>query len=82
MAEGSKMMDYVWGNPAGLKLMQEMQAEAEPEPEITGEKIGSQAALNAKKAEFIANQLHALAQVPDEAPPSDIMFEKWSNWAA
>ncbi len=80
--EVGKIKSYCWGNPAGLRLMQEMQAEAEPEPVMSGEAIETRAALNAEQAELIADELHALAEVPGDAPPPGSMFEKWSNWAA
>lgn len=61
------MKNYCWGNPAGLRLMQAMQADSEPEPMMSSEAIESRAALNAEKADLIASELHALAEVPGDA---------------
>ena len=75
------MENFAKGNPLGLKLMNQMQSEAEPEPELTGEQIENLAAMRAEQADQIANELHALGQVPGDAPPAGSMFEKWSKWA-
>lgn len=75
------MENFPKGNPLGLKLMNQMQSEAEIEPELTGEQIEQLAEQRALQAEQIANELHALAEVPGDAPPPGSMFEKWSKWA-
>jgi hypothetical protein len=75
------MENFSKSNPLGLKLMHQMQADSEQETELTGEQIEDLAAMRAEGAERLAEELHQLAQVPGDEPPTEGMFATWKKWA-
>lgn len=75
------MESFNKGNPLGLKLMSQMQSEAEPESEMTGEQLAELMAMGAEEADIIADKLHAHTPVSSDEPPAEGMYATWSKWA-